>query len=109
MDVSTLYYIADPMCSWCWGFAPVIENVAGELPQEVHLQYVMGGLAKDSDDPMSDETQAYVKNAWREVTAATGARFDWKLLDREHSQHLFDESWASQSWQRGRGGSEHDF
>jgi len=23
-----LVYFADPMCSWCWGFAPAIEALA---------------------------------------------------------------------------------
>ena len=23
-----LLYVMDPMCSWCWGFAPVLESLA---------------------------------------------------------------------------------
>ncbi|MDH5427723.1 MAG: DsbA family protein, partial [Nitrospirota bacterium] len=23
----TLIYVADPMCSWCWGFSPVLEEI----------------------------------------------------------------------------------
>ena len=78
----TLYYIADPMCSWCWGFAPVLEEVAGELPQNVNLRYVMGGLARDSDEPMPEEVRSYVRNAWREVSATTGARFNWEFWEK---------------------------
>ena len=80
--MSTLYYVADPMCSWCWGFAPVLEQVVGELPSGVDIQYVMGGLARDSDEPMSQEVRAYVQNAWREVSVTTGARFNWDFWDR---------------------------
>lgn len=72
-----LYYVADPMCSWCWGFQPVLTQVKDALPNEVPLVYVMGGLARDSDEPMPEETQAYVKGAWRQVTAETGASFNW--------------------------------
>ncbi|MCH7478788.1 MAG: DsbA family protein, partial [SAR324 cluster bacterium] len=25
--IGTLYYFGDPMCSWCWGFKPVLEQV----------------------------------------------------------------------------------
>ena len=39
--------------------------------------YVMGGLARDSDDPMPEETRAYVQMNWREVTKTTGAEFNW--------------------------------
>ena len=80
--MSTLYYIADPMCSWCWGFAPVLEQVVGELPSGVDIQYVMGGLARDSDEPMPQEVRAYVQNAWREVSVTTGARFNWDIWER---------------------------
>ena len=79
---ATLYYIADPMCSWCWGFHPVLQKVRGALPADIALVYVMGGLAKDSDEPMPDEIRAYVQNAWREVSEKTGARFNWDFWTR---------------------------
>lgn len=80
--MSSLYYIADPMCSWCWGFAPVLERIESEL-QDIDdacrpsITWVMGGLAKDSDEPMPEQTQAYIQNAWRAVEAETGASFNW--------------------------------
>ncbi len=74
---SVLYYVADPMCSWCWGFHPGLLVMAEALPDEAPLVYVMGGLAKDSDEPMPDEVRDYVQRNWREVTATTGAAFNW--------------------------------
>ncbi len=65
------------MCSWCWGFAPVLDDLAHHLPTEVNLRYVMGGLAPDSDDPMPEEIRTYVQQAWREVSTTTGAQFNW--------------------------------
>lgn len=79
---ATLYYVADPMCSWCWGFHPVLQKVKASLPADVPLRYVMGGLAKDTDEPMPDEVQAYVQNAWREVAARTGAAFNYDFWTR---------------------------
>ena len=71
-----LYYVADPMCSWCWGFHPVLEKVKEVLPDGISPVYVMGGLARDSDEPMPEEVRAYVQNAWREVKVRTGASFN---------------------------------
>ena len=79
---SVLYYIADPMCSWCWGFQPVLEKVKEALPEGVSPVYVMGGLARDSDEPMPEEVRAYVQNAWREVAARTGASFNLGFWER---------------------------
>ena len=65
------------MCSWCWGFRPVLQAIVSALPASVPLVYVMGGLAKDSDEPMPEETRAYVQRNWRDVSATTGAEFNW--------------------------------
>ncbi len=77
MQRDVLYYIADPMCSWCWGFSPVLEAVSGVLPEEIPIRYVMGGLARDSDEPMPEETRTYVQSQWRLVAERTGAEFNW--------------------------------
>ncbi len=54
-----------------------MQKVKAALPEDIPLVYVMGGLAKDSDEPMPDDIRAYVQNAWREVGVRTGARFNW--------------------------------
>ena len=77
MRRDVLYYIADPMCSWCWGFSPVLEAVSGVLPDEIPIRYVMGGLARDSEEPMPEETRSYVQSQWRLVAERTGAEFNW--------------------------------
>ena len=59
-----------------------MEKVKEALPEGVGLRYVMGGLARDTDEPMPEEVRAYVQNAWREVSAQTGARFNWDFWTR---------------------------
>jgi putative protein-disulfide isomerase len=76
-----LYYVADPMCSWCWGFQANLMQIKEALPSELPLVYVMGGLARDSAEPMPEDVKAYVKNAWRQVTAETGASFNWDFWE----------------------------
>lgn len=71
----TLYYIADPMCSWYWGFTPTI--AALQADDRCVLHYVMGGLAHESDEPMPADMCTYVQDAWREVEQRTGASFNW--------------------------------
>jgi len=71
-----LYYVADPMCSWCWGFREARDEVFKAIGEEVRIEFVMGGLARDSDEPMPEETKSYIKEAWRQVNARTGAEFN---------------------------------
>jgi putative protein-disulfide isomerase len=71
-----LYYVLDPMCSWCWGFRASFAQLLEHLPNDIAIRYVMGGLAVDSDQPMPEETRVYVQQAWRDVHARTGAEFN---------------------------------
>ena len=32
-----LLYVMDPMCSWCWGFAPVAEALVEQVQPEQEL------------------------------------------------------------------------
>ena len=73
----TLYYIMDPMCSWCYGFSAAFRQLADALPAEIALRYVMGGLAPDSAEPMPEETRRYVQQQWRLVHERSGAEFNW--------------------------------
>ncbi len=80
--MKTLYYVADPMCSWCWGFQPVLEKVKEVVPEKLSPVYIMGGLARDTDDPMPDAMRAHIQRAWREVAAITGASFNWDFWEK---------------------------
>ncbi len=62
-----LYYIHDPMCSWCYAFRPVWTQIQQQLPSNISVQYILGGLAPDSDQPMPPETRAYIQNQWCKI------------------------------------------
>jgi len=62
-----LYYIHDPMCSWCWAFRPVWTAVQRQLPDGLNLKYLLGGLAPDSDVSMPADIQAMVRQHWQTI------------------------------------------
>ena len=62
-----LYYIHDPMCSWCWGFNPVLTDLLRRLPGHIRVTRLLGGLAPDSSRPMPAETGNYVQNTWKKI------------------------------------------
>lgn len=65
---SILYYVHDPMCSWCWGFVQVWQEVRESLAGgPVQIKYLLGGLAPDSDQPMTPEMQATLQGVWRRI------------------------------------------
>jgi len=64
---NTLYYIYDPMCSWCYAFEQSLTQLQQQLPSELEFKPVLGGLAADSKIPMPAETQAMIQQAWRQI------------------------------------------
>lgn len=62
-----LYYVHDPMCSWCWGFNKVWHAVQLELPSSIEVRYVLGGLAPDSDEPMEEKLQKIISAGWYNI------------------------------------------
>ena len=77
-----LLYVADPMCSWCYGFAPTWREIRARLAPDVRLRLVLGGLAPDSDEPMPAELARYVQAAWHTVERRTGQPFDHAFWER---------------------------
>lgn len=74
-----LIYVGDPMCSWCWGFAPEIEDLSAEHPVEV----VVGGLRPGpSAQPLSDRMADFLREHWVEIAERTGQSFDTGFLER---------------------------
>ncbi len=79
----TLLYFADPMCSWCWGFSPVIREIAALLRERVPIRLVVGGLRVGQMRPMDAKAKAVIRHHWQEVEKATGQSFSFSFFDRE--------------------------
>lgn len=77
-----LIYFADPMCSWCWGFQPVMSQIATRLEGEAEIVIFVGGLRPYTEHVMTDKDKSYVRNHWEHVQEATGQVFDFGLFDR---------------------------
>lgn len=74
-----LIYVGDPMCSWCWGFAPEIESLSEEFDVEV----IVGGLRPGpSAQPLGDRMAEFLREHWVEIAERTGQPFDTGFLDR---------------------------
>ena len=63
----SLYYAHDPMCSWCFGFRPVWKEVTDWCQGKLSIEYLMGGLAADSDEEMPQSMQNDIQSYWRKI------------------------------------------
>ena len=63
----TLFYVHDPMCSWCWGFQKTWYEVQKKLPNNIKVEHLVGGLAPDSDDTMPKSMQTAISGYWQTI------------------------------------------
>ena len=72
-----LIHVADPMCSWCWGFSPVIDRIAELLRGRAAVRVLPGDLRPGSREPLSQHEVDFIMGEWRKIAAATGQPFDF--------------------------------
>ncbi len=78
-----LNYVHDPMCSWCYAFGPVWQELQARLPQGLEVRRLLGGLAPDSDAPMPPELREQLENTWRRIEQRVpGIRFNFDFWRR---------------------------
>ncbi len=79
-----LVLFADPMCSWCWGFAPELAALRARFGDRLPLRLVMGGLRAGEERRLMDDGLKVVLNThWRHVQEASGQSFDFSFFERE--------------------------
>lgn len=76
-------YFADPMCSWCYGFSPVIGELAQRFAGRLDVKLVMGGLRAGNTRPMRPQDHDYIRGAWTRVREASGQPFDFSFFERD--------------------------
>lgn len=78
-----LLYFANPMCSWCWGFAPGLRAVRERWP-DLPVTVALGAFDPErARRPMSERDRAYLRHHWERVREATGQPFDFAFFERE--------------------------
>lgn len=75
-----ILYFADPMCSWCYGFASQISEVKSNFP-DIDFQLVMGGLRPFGRETIVDMRES-LKHHWDEVHARSGQEFSHDILEQ---------------------------
>jgi putative protein-disulfide isomerase len=85
-----LIYVGDPMCSWCYGFAPELDSVRAAFP-DIPFEVVMGGLRPGGRETMLD-LRGFLREHWTEVFRATGQKFNFAIL--EQGDVIYDTEYA---------------
>lgn len=81
--LTDLYYVHDPMCSWCYALAPVWGRVREAVDKVVTIRTVLGGLAPDTDVPMPAEMRRKIRRTWQRIEEVVpGTTFNYDFWSR---------------------------
>lgn len=80
---NAIIYVGDPMCSWCWGFAPALQALREEaMRQNMPFLIVLGGLRAGGADAWTAEFRQFLRHHWQEVAQRSNQDFSFDLLSR---------------------------
>ncbi len=74
-------FFGDPMCSWCWGFAPELKQLAVRSESHAAFHVIMGGLRPGTQETWDEAMRSYIRHHWEEVHAKTGQPFDFTRFE----------------------------
>jgi putative protein-disulfide isomerase len=79
----TLYYVHDPMCSWCWGFEPTRRQLFAALEGRLQIERLVGGLAPDTDEPMPATMRNMLQQTWHRIAISIpGTEFNFEFWEK---------------------------
>ncbi len=78
-----ILYVADPMCSWCWGFSPAINAIHNRFSDEVTVRIVVGGLMPNLNNKLDADSKSEIRHHWEQVKEQTGQPFCFDFFGRE--------------------------
>ena len=85
--MTKLIYIADPMCSWCYGFGPELKTLRDGIP-ELGFEVIVGGLRAYNKELMDEALKTTLLSHWGKVEETTGLPFSKDAFS--HKDFIYD-------------------
>jgi len=77
MSQAILWYFADPMCSWCWGFSPTIAQIKENYHDKLQIALNLGGLRPGTTETVTADFRNEILQHWQEVKKLSGQQFNF--------------------------------
>ncbi len=90
MEKPMLIYCYDAYCGWCYGFSPVIKQIAEDFKDEFEFEVLSGGMIITGEAKHIDVTAGYIQQAYKVVEEHTGIKFGDDYLWHINNPDLSD-------------------
>lgn len=95
MEKPLLIYCYDAYCGWCYGFSPVIKNIATHFNDKVDIDVLSGGMILPEKPIHISASAGYILDAYKRVEEMTGIQFGEDYL--WHLKNTDDSDWYPNS------------
>ena len=89
MNKPVLIYCYDAYCGWCYGFSPIIKNIAAEYKDQMDVEVLSGGMILPEKPVHIKVSAGYIAKAYHNVEELTGIKFGedylWHIKNPEES------------------------
>jgi putative protein-disulfide isomerase len=75
-----LIYVADPMCSWCYGISDEVSKLKKSRSEKMGFQLILGGLRPYNTETIADLGEM-LEHHWTEVQKRSGRLFNTDILE----------------------------
>ena len=90
----TIFYCYDAYCGWCYGFSPVMKNIAEHFKNELEIEVLSGGMMIGDQVIPIQKIAPYIQSAYKRVEELTGIKFGadflWHINNPEESDWLMN-------------------
>ena len=69
-----LIHVMDPMCSWCWGMAPLLDRICQRWP-DLPLHLMPASLRANHGAPLDQHSRQALAAHWQAVASLSGQPF----------------------------------
>ncbi len=90
----TLFYCYDAYCGWCYGFSPVMKQIADAYKDVVEVEVLSGGMMIGESIAPIDKIAPFILSAYKRVEELTGIKFGddflWHINNPDQSDWVMN-------------------
>lgn len=87
-----IYYCYDAYCGWCFGFSPVIKQIAAEYKDQLSFEVLSGGMIPPEHARPISAMASYISEGYKRVEEMTGVKFGedylWHIFNPDESDWI---------------------
>jgi putative protein-disulfide isomerase len=79
---NTLILVTDPLCGWCYGFGPVMNQLFEKYHDRLNFDVISGGMITGKRIGPLSNMRDFIRQAYKRVEQTTGVKFGQAFLEK---------------------------